>query len=146
MNNKSQSKSIPIVVAAAIIQKEEKILITRRKPDSFLGGLWEFPGGKQEPGETLECCLCREVKEELGIEISEPQVFHSLRYQYPEQEIELHFFTCSISQGHPQPLDCAEIAWVHKTELISYEFPPADISVLNRLLQAEKFEKSSPSL
>jgi mutator protein MutT len=145
MHNREQSKSIPIVVAAAIIQQEEKILLTRRKPDSVLGGFWEFPGGKQEPGETLECCLRREVKEELGVEIGEPQVFHSLRYQYPEQAVELHFFTCSIIQGHPQPLDCAEIAWVHKAELISYEFPPADISVLTRLLQAEDFEESSPS-
>jgi len=126
--------SFPIVVAAAIIKQEEKFLLTRRKADSDLGGLWEFPGGKKESGETLKDCLRREVKEELGVEVSEPQFFHSLRHQYPEKEVELHFFTCSIIQGHPQALDCAEIAWVLKHELISYKFPPADIPVLQKII------------
>ena len=96
MNNRDLQASVPIVVAAAIIQQEEKFLLTRRKPESDLGGLWEFPGGKKEPGETLRDCLRREVKEELGVEISEPQHFHSLRHQYPEKQVELHFFTCCI--------------------------------------------------
>jgi 8-oxo-dGTP diphosphatase len=142
MKSRDLPKSLPIVVAAAIIQQEEKFLLTRRKPESDLGGLWEFPGGKKESGETLEGCLRREVKEELGVEISELQLFHSLRHQYPEKEVELHFFTCSIIQGHPQALDCAEIAWVHKHELISYEFPPADIPVLQKIIQAGFSEES----
>ena len=136
MKSRNLPKSFPIVVAAAIIQQEEKVLLTRRKPESDLGGLWEFPGGKKESGETLEDCLRREVREELGVEISKPQLFHSLRHQYPEQEVELHFFTCSIIQGHPQAVDCAEMVWVHKHELNSYEFPPADIPVLKKIIQA----------
>jgi mutator protein MutT len=137
MKSRGFQRSLPVVVvAAAIIQHEEKFLLTRRKPQSHLGGLWEFPGGKKEAGETLVTCLRREVKEELGVEISEPQAFHSLWYQYSEMELELHFFTCFITEGHPQAIDCAEIAWVHKHELISYTFPPADIPVLKKILQA----------
>lgn len=129
--------SLPVVVvAAAIIQHEEKFLLTRRKPHSHLAGIWEFPGGKKEAGETLETCLRREIKEELGVEISAPQHFDSLRYQYPEKEVELYFFTCFITYGHPQAIDCAEIAWVHKHELISYEFPAADMPIIKKIIQA----------
>jgi 8-oxo-dGTP diphosphatase len=143
MKRRDLHNYLPIIVAAAIIQREEKFLLSKRKPESDLGGFWEFPGGKTEPGETLEACLRREVKEELGIEISEPQLFHSLRHQYPEKKVELHFFTCSILQGQPQALDCAEIAWVHKHELISYQFPPADIPVIKKLVQLNNSEKPS---
>jgi mutator protein MutT len=131
-----------IVVAAAIIWQKDMILLARRKPESHLGGLWEFPGGKKELGETLEDCLRREVQEELGVEISEPQPFHVLRHQYPEKEVLLYFFTCSIIHGVPQALECAEIVWVHKHELISYEFPPADIPVLHKIIQAGYSDES----
>lgn len=142
MKNRDLPTSLPIVVAVAIIRQDEKFLLTRRKPESDLGGLWEFPGGKKEPGETLVVCLHREVKEELGVEISEPQFFHSLRHQYAEKLVELHFFTCTIIQGHPQALDCSEIAWVHKHELISYDFLPADVPVLQKIIQAGCSEES----
>jgi 8-oxo-dGTP diphosphatase len=131
-----------IVVAAAIIWQKDMILLARRKPESHLGGLWEFPGGKKELGETLEDCLRREVQEELGVEISEPQPFHVLRHQYPEKEVLLYFFTCSIIHGVPQALECPEIVWVHKHELISYEFPPADIPVLHKIIQAGYSDES----
>ena len=136
MKSSDPPKLVPLIVAAAIIQQEERFLLTRRKPDSHLGGLWEFPGGKKESGETLEGCLRRELKEELGVEISAPQLFHSLRHQYPGKDMELYFFTCSIIQGHLQALDCAEMAWIHRHELISYEFPPADIPVVKKIIQA----------
>jgi 8-oxo-dGTP diphosphatase len=136
MKSRNFTPSSPIVVAAAIIRHEEMFLLTKRKPGSDLEGLWEFPGGKKESGETLEGCLRREVKEELGVEISEPNFFHSLRHQYSDKEVELHFFTCSIIQGNPQALDCVEMAWVPKHELISYKFPPADIPVLMKIIEA----------
>lgn len=142
MKSRDLPTLLPIIVAAAIIQQEERYLLTRRKPGSDLGRLWEFPGGKKESGETLEGCLRREIKEELGVEISEPQLFHSLRHQYPGKEVEVHFFNCSIIQGPPQPLACAEMAWVHKHELISYEFLPADIPVLQKIIQAGCSEES----
>lgn len=135
MKSNEPQDSPPIVVAAAIIWQKDRILLSRRKPESYLGGLWEFPGGKKEFGETLEDCLRREVKEELGVEISEPVWFHALHYQYPEKMVELYFYTCSIILGIPQALECAEIAWVHKHDLISYEFPPADIPVIHKINQ-----------
>jgi 8-oxo-dGTP diphosphatase len=135
-------KNLPsIIVAAAIIQQEEKFLLTKRKPASDMGGLWEFPGGKIEPGETLAGCLRRELMEELGVEINEPQLFHFLRHQYPEKEVELHFFTCSIVKGHPEALGCAEIAWVPQHELSFFRFPPADMPVLQRLVQLKNPKK-----
>jgi mutator protein MutT len=136
MKSKGIQTSLPIVVvAAAIIQHEEKFLLTKRKPHSHLAGLWEFPGGKKEAGETLETCLRREIKEELGVEISAPQLFHSLQYRYPEKQVDLYFFTCFITHGHPQAIDCVEIAWVHRHELISYEFPAADMPVIKKIIQ-----------
>ncbi len=136
MKGRDLQGSSPIVVAAAIIWQKDMILLARRKPNSHLGGLWEFPGGKKEFGETLEDCLRREVREELGVDISEPLLFHALHYQYPEKAVELYFYTCSIIRGIPQALECAEIAWVYRHELIAYDFPPADIPVLQKILQA----------
>lgn len=136
MKGSDLQESSTIVVAAAIIWRKDMILLARRMPESHLGGLWEFPGGKKEFGETLENCLRREVREELGVDISEPLPFHALHYQYPEKVVELNFYTCSIIQGIPRALECAEIAWVYKHELNSYAFPPADIPVVHKILQS----------
>ena len=134
MNNQDYHE-LPIVVAAAIIYREEKILLTRRKLDVHQGGLWEFPGGKQEPGETLEECLERELKEEIDIEVTRLSHFYSLRHRYTDKEVELHFFTCLTFTGTPQCLGCMEIAWVPHHELASYEFPAANQPVLKLILQ-----------
>ena len=136
MKSRDLQEASTIVVAAAIICRKDMILLARRMPESHLGGLWEFPGGKKEFGETLEDCLRREVREELGVDISEPLPFHALHYQYPEKVVELNFYTCSIIQGIPRALECAEIAWVYKHELNSYAFPPADIPVVHKILQS----------
>ena len=124
-----------VVVTAAIIHQEGKIFITRRKLEADQGGLWEFPGGKQEKGESLEQCLKRELKEEIDIEVSNVQPFWVLRHRYPEKEVELHFFTCSLFAGNPQPLECIEMAWVPPHELGSYAFPVADEPVLEIIIQ-----------
>jgi len=133
MNNHGLQKWPYVVVAAAIIQCEGKILLTRRRLDVHQGGLWEFPGGKQEVGETLDECLRRELKEEVDIEVCALHPFYTLRHRYPEKEVELHFFSCSDFEGCPRPLDCVEVAWVLPHELTSYEFPAADTLVLSEL-------------
>ncbi len=137
MNNHSLQDVPYVVVAAAILQREGKVLLTRRRRDVHQGGLWEFPGGKQEIGETLEQCLRRELKEEIDIEVCDVRAFSTVRHRYPEKEVELNVFTCSIHQGEPKPLECMEIAWVHRHELASYEFPEADRPVLIKLLQEQ---------
>ena len=124
----------PVQVAAALIMHEGRYLITRRRADVHLGGLWEFPGGKREPGESLEECLRRELREEVGIEINEPVPFQIIRHAYPEKAVELHFFRCSIKDGHPRPLGCDALQWVQPEELPQVPLPPADRPLVDTLL------------
>lgn len=122
-----------IQVAAALIERDGQYLITRRRAGVHLEGLWEFPGGKRETGESLEACVCREVKEELGLEISEVIPFTVVHHDYPEKSVELHFFSCSITRGEPKTLGCAEYTWVRPNHFSHYTFPPADEAILSRL-------------
>ena len=122
-----------IQVAAGVISREGRYLIARRKAEKHLGGLWEFPGGKREPGESLTDCLQRELREELGIDVALPVQFRVIRHAYPGKTVELHFFHCTISGGEARALDCEEIRWVMPEELTGYEFPPADRPLLTAL-------------
>jgi 8-oxo-dGTP diphosphatase len=123
----------PVQVAAAVISRNGRYLITRRKAGAHLGGLWEFPGGKREAEESLPDCLRRELREELGVEITEPVPFQTIRHEYPEKSVELHFFRCAITAGAAQPLDCDDLKWVTASELASFPFPPADRTLVKRL-------------
>ena len=126
-----------IEVSAALIFHDGNILITRRHANSHLGGLWEFPGGKREPDETFEQCLVREIREELGLEISVGELFEEIVHAYPEKSVRLKFFTCKILSGEPQPLDCAGVKWVTKAELATFDFPAADARLLEKLRALE---------
>lgn len=123
----------PIQVAAGLIVNGGRYLITRRKAGVHLGGFWEFPGGKREPGESLEDCLRREVREELGVEITDPTLFRVIRHDYPEKSVELHFFRCSILEGQARPLGCDDFRWVAPEYLASVELPPADRPLIEAL-------------
>lgn len=128
------SRSSRVVqVAAGLISRDGQYLIARRKAGDHLGGLWEFPGGKREPGESLEACLRRELREELDIEITAPVLFRIIRHDYPEKTVELNFFHCSIAAGEERPLGCDEVRWVAAGELGSFEFPPADRPLIEAL-------------
>ena len=127
MNRKS------IEVSAALIFRGGKLLITRRHAHSHLGGLWEFPGGKREAHETYEQCLVREIREELGVEISVGALFEEISHAYPEKSVHLKFFVCQLLSGEPQPLDCAAVKWVDRSELEAHEFPAADAQLLEKL-------------
>ena len=122
-----------IEVSAALIFRDAKLLIARRHSKAHLGGLWEFPGGKREPGETFEACLIREIREELGVEISVGRLFEDVRHDYPERSVRLKFFTCRLVSGEPRPLDCAAVRWVGQGELEQFEFPAADAQLLGKL-------------
>jgi 8-oxo-dGTP diphosphatase len=123
----------PIEVAAALIFRSGKLLITQRPAKSHLGGLWEFPGGKREANETFEQCLVREICEELGVEISVGELFEEVAHDYPEKSVHLKFFICKILSGEPQPLDCAAVKWIERSELDAHEFPAADAQLLEKL-------------
>lgn len=128
------SRRLPVIqVAAGLIVREGHYLIARRRADTHLGGLWEFPGGKRESGESLEDCLQRELREELGVDVTLPVHFRVIRHAYPGKTVELHFFRCAISRGEAQALDCEEVRWVLPGELTDYEFPPADRPLLEAL-------------
>ena len=113
-----------------------KLLIAQRLAGSHLGGLWEFPGGKRQPGETWEECLARELIEELGASVKVGSVFEEVVHVYPEKTVRLRFFVCSWLSGEPRPLECANVAWVTREQLAHYEFPPADARLLERLATA----------
>jgi 8-oxo-dGTP diphosphatase len=122
-----------IEVAAGIIRRDGHILIARRPADSHLGGLWEFPGGTREPGETLEECLVREIREELDFTVRVERHALAVTQSYPDRDVHLHFFECVPVAGSPAALGCQEFRWVAPPELDGYEFPPADRTMLERL-------------
>jgi 8-oxo-dGTP diphosphatase len=122
-----------IEVAAGVVFREGKLLITQRGPDVHLANLWEFPGGKREPGETFEQCLHRELAEELGIEANVGNLVESLTHHYPERSVQLKFFLCRWLRHEPRPIDCVDLAWITQGELGQYEFPAADVRLLENL-------------
>ena len=125
-----------VEVVAAIIRRAEKILITRRGDHVHLAGLWEFPGGKVEDGESLRSALQREIREELGVDVGVDDEFFTVEHEYPTKSVRLHFFNCTILQGEPQPLDVADLQWVEIAALPNFEFPPADVELIRKLVLA----------
>jgi mutator protein MutT len=123
-----------IDVAAGLVFRNGKLLITQRRPGDHLGGLWEFPGGKVEPGETFEHCLVRELREELGIEVSVGEQIEEITHSYPEKTVRLRFFLCTLLAGEAHPIHCHALAWITRGELTRYEFPSADARLLTRLV------------
>ena len=122
-----------VIVVAAIIRKNAQILITKRPDKVHLANLWEFPGGKVEPGESLQIALEREILEELGIKIGVNEEFFTIDYDYPTKSVQLHFFNCTVLEGEAQPLDVADLRWVNVQDLNNYPFPPADAELIAKL-------------
>jgi 8-oxo-dGTP diphosphatase len=123
-----------IEVAAALIQDAAgRYLLTRRRQGTHLEGLWEFPGGKREPGETIEACLRRELAEELAALFTVGERVETVRWQYPEKTVVLHFHRCRLESGTIAPQESQEMAWVEPERLGEYDFPPADHALLERL-------------
>jgi mutator protein MutT len=121
-------------VAAALIWREGKLLITSRPEGRHLAGFWEFPGGKQEEDETLQRCLEREIKEELGIEIRADERLLSIQHEYEAKRITLHVFHCRDLKGRPLAREGQEARWVLPEDLPNYRFPPPDLKVVDILL------------
>lgn len=126
-------------IAIAIIRHPSsgKILITRRRDNVHLGGLWEFPGGKCLPGEDLTDCAVRETREETGLAVEVLEAWPPIAFAYPERSVTLHPFLCLASLGEACPLESKELAWVQPLMLANYSFPPANAALLARLLEEE---------
>jgi mutator protein MutT len=121
-----------IVVTAAVIERDDAFLVTRRQPGVHLEGYWEFPGGKCDAGETLAACLARELREELDTAARIGDHILTTTHQYPERSVELHFLRCEL-EGEPRPQLGQEMRWVRREELAALEFPPADAEVIRLL-------------
>lgn len=121
-----------IKVVAAIIQKENKILATKRGYGEFIN-MWEFPGGKIESGETKKQALVREIKEELNIEINVDKFALDIKYQYPNFYLFMSCFMCSIKEGSIELLEHNDGKWITKEELNTLNWLPADIDAVNYL-------------
>jgi mutator protein MutT len=118
---------------AAIWNQTGQILIDRRKVGGTMGGLWEFPGGKIEPGETVKACIAREIQEELAIEIVVGDQLISIEHTYPTFHLTLTVHHCQHISGIPQPIESEEIRWVNIGDLNNYQFPAANIAIINAL-------------
>jgi len=122
-----------IVVTAAVIDRDNQFLVTRRQKGVHLEGVWEFPGGKCEAGESLEACLARELREELDVEARVGAEVFTTTHTYPDRRVELHFLRCELN-GEPRPQVGQEMRWVSREELATLEFPPADAELIRLLL------------
>ena len=120
-------------VAAGLVFRDGRLLIARRPPQAHLGGLWEFPGGKREAGETFQQCLRRELAEELGIEVRVVDLIESLTHEYPGLLVHLRFFRCCWLRHEPRAVSGQDVAWVTAGDLANYQFPAADSRLLERL-------------
>ena len=120
-------------VTAAVLQRGGKILLAKRPSKGLLGGMWEFPGGKVENGETLESCLAREIQEELGSQIHIGETFGIYRHAYTHFRITLHAFLCELKAGEPKPVEATELAWVVPRDLSKYPMGKVDRQIARRL-------------
>ena len=122
-------------VVAALIWDADKFMICQRPAHKARGLLWEFVGGKVEPGETREAALLRECREELGVTLSVGEVFMDVLHEYPDLTVHLTLFHATIAQGVPQKLEHNDIQWITPAQIPDYAFCPADKEILERIMQ-----------
>ncbi len=121
-------------VTAGIIRRRDRLLVTRRPEGTHLSGFWEFPGGKQEPDESLEACLEREIQEELGTAARTGKRLFVVEHEYEDKRVTLHFFDCTLLGRVPtRGLEGQEVRWVRPEDLSELRFPPPDRCVIEHL-------------
>ena len=121
-----------ITVVAAVIERDDHFLVTRRLPGVHLAGMWEFPGGKVDPGEAHELALMREIQEELGVQVAVGELILLTTHAYKDVEVTLYFYACELL-GSPSPRLGQEMRWVSRLELPQLGFPEADAELIKRL-------------
>jgi A/G-specific adenine glycosylase len=137
---KSPAKKVPHhqIAVGIIVNENNEVLIALRPQDSMLGGLWEFPGGKQEKKESLEDTLRRELREELDVETEIFSKFKQLKHAYSHFKITMHAFWCKIKKGTPKPRSSDEIKWVQLSNIDQFPFPKANKSIIKDLHSLKK--------
>ena len=126
------------VAVGVILDRDRNILLTRRAPDSHQGGLWEFPGGKVEAGESLELALRRELREELGIAIERTSALLEVRHDYTDKAVLLDVHVVWDFAGEAQGLEGQPLAWVAAAELDEYQFPAANVPIVVAVMKLFK--------
>jgi len=124
------------LVVAALIRDGGRVLMSRRRADQPMPLLWEFPGGKIEPGESPQAALVREVREELGCELSVGAIFDVVFHAYPDFDLYMLVYAGVIAAGTPRAVEVAEIAWVNAADLPKLELLPADYPLADKLAHA----------
>ena len=122
-------------VVAALIWDKKKFMICQRPAHKARGLLWEFVGGKVEPGETKEQALIRECQEELAVTLAVGNVFMDVIHEYPDLTVHLTLFNATIAEGEPQKLEHNDIQWITPSEISNYEFCPADVEILKKIIE-----------
>lgn len=122
-----------VTVAAALLRQQDRFLICQRPAHKARGLMWEFAGGKLEPGESGQEALCRECREELGIEVEAGEVYMELVHDYPDLTVRLILYNARILRGVPRLLEHADLRWIRVDQIDDYDFCPADESILARL-------------
>jgi mutator protein MutT len=125
-----------IEAVAAVIERDGKFLITKRLETSPMGHCWEFPGGKIEKEETIEECAVRECREEIDVVVEPVRRLRDEWYDYPHGRVHLHFVLCRIVSGEPKPIHCREARWIEPRQFPDFEFPPADVHVIEELIKS----------
>jgi 8-oxo-dGTP diphosphatase len=124
-----------IVVVAAIIEQGDRFLLTRRQKGAHLEGLWEFPGGKIDAGETHAEALARELREELDVDVEVADLRFHTTHDYDDRIVALYFYQCRL-RGTPRPLLGQQMRWVPRGELAALAFPPADAELIKVLTES----------
>jgi 8-oxo-dGTP diphosphatase len=124
------------LVVAALVRDGTRVLVSRRRADQAMPLLWEFPGGKIEPGEAPEAALAREVREELGCEIRVGRIFEVVFHAYADFDLYMLVYACEITAGTPEPREVAEVAWVEAARLPELDLLPADYPLARALAAA----------
>jgi len=139
---KNDMKRVDVAIAAVL--RGSQLLIAMRKSTGPLGGYWEFPGGKCEPGESLENCLARELWEELAIRAKPVMSLPPIMHDYPHAQVCLHPYICLLEAGEPQPHQSQMVRWVDPVQLRQYRFPEANAQLIEQLIEALPSKRTSP--
>ena len=121
------------VAVGVLTDVNGRILIARRPPELHQGGLWEFPGGKVEPGETLQCALVRELKEELGVTVKATEPLLEIRHDYGDREVFLDVHRVIAWQGEARGMEGQPLAWTLPAALGDFDFPAANVAIVEKL-------------
>lgn len=131
----------PIDVGLGVIRRSDaghpdRVLVTLRRCDTVLPGLWEIPGGKREGDESIEACVARELYEEVGLKVAVGQGLGVWEHHYPHAHVRLQAFWCSIIEGQARPIAVEQVAWVDAEQLLERDYPEASLALIQRIAEA----------